>query len=80
MNDYKTPEFWTMAVVNIVTAIVAILATRGVLTAEEGELWVQLIEALATPIALVVIGMTTKTYLAGQTQVRQARIMQGFRD
>lgn len=79
-NDWKTPEFWTMAIVNIVTAIVAILATRGLLTADEGELWIQLIEALATPIALIIIGMTTKEYLSGQTKVREARIMQGFRE
>ena len=40
-SDWKTPEFWTMAIVNIATAIVAILATRGILSAEEADLWVQ---------------------------------------
>lgn len=80
MNDWKTPEFWTMAIVNIASAIVAILATRGLLSAEEGQLWVQLVAALATPIALIVIGIVTKQYLAGQTAVRTGRLAAGLRD
>ena len=79
-SDWKTPEFWTMAIVNIATAIVAILATRGILSAEEADLWVQLVGALATPIALIIIGVVRRQYLAGQTAVRQARLMAGVRE
>ena len=79
-EDWKRPDFWVMAVVNIAAALVAILATRGVLSAEEGVLWVALVEALATPVALIVIGIVTRQYLAGQATVRQARVHAGLRD
>lgn len=79
MSDWKTPEFVVTALVNIAAAIVAILAARGSLTPEEGNLWVDLVEALATPFALIVIGVVTRTYLNGQTAVRQARIMAGIK-
>lgn len=78
-DDFKTPEFWTTAIVNIAAAIVAILATRGLLSSEEGQLWVALVEALATPIALLVIGIVTRQYLAGQAAVRQERLRAGLR-
>lgn len=79
MSDWKTPEFVVTALVNIAAAFVAILAARGMLTPEEGNLWVDLVEALATPFALIVIGIVTRTYLNGQTAVRQARIMAGIK-
>lgn len=80
MNDWKTPEFWTMAIVNIAAAIVAILAARGLLTADEGALWVALVQAVATPVALIVMAIVTKTYLAGQTTIRAARLQAGLRE
>ena len=78
MNDWKTPEFWTMAIVNIAAAVIAILSARGLLTSEEGELWVALVQAVALPVALIVMGVVTKQYLAGQTAVRTARIQAGL--
>lgn len=78
MNDWKTPEFWTMAIVNIASAIVALLAARGLLSAEEGPLWVAAVKALATPIALLVMAIVTRIYLIGQAAIRQARIQQGL--
>jgi len=80
-NDtgYLTPEFVVTVLVNIAAAVVAILAARGLLTPDEGELWVALVEAVALPVALLVMSIVTKQYLAGQTTIRQAKIMAGIR-
>lgn len=79
MTDIKTPEFWVMVVTNIVAAVVAILAARGILTSEEGELWVQLAGAVVLPVALLVIGYVNKQYIAGQQYIREARFQAGLR-
>ena len=80
MSDIKTPEFWVMVVTNIVSAAVAILAARGILTAEEGELWVQLAAAVVLPVALIVIGQVNRAYIAEQGAVKQARLRAGLRE
>ena len=38
----ETSEFWVTAFVNVVAAVIAILAARGLVSNEEGALWVQL--------------------------------------
>ena len=73
MQDIKTPEFWVTVVTNIVAAVVAILAARGILSAEEGELWVALASAVVLPVALLVIGQVNKSYIQAQSAVREAR-------
>ncbi len=73
MQDVKTPEFWVTVVTNIVAAVVAILAARGILSAEEGDLWIQLASAVVLPVALLVIGQVNKSYIAAQSAVREAR-------
>lgn len=80
MKDWSSPEFWTMAIVNVAAAVVAILATRGLLSAEEGQLWVALVEAVATPVALLVMAIVTRQYLIGQAAVRMARLHNGIRE
>lgn len=80
MNDWKTPEFWVTVVTNIVAAVVAILAARGILAAEEGELWVQLAAAVVLPVALIVIGAVNRSYLAHMGGVRVARLQAGPRE
>lgn len=80
MNDWKTPEFWVTAIVNIAAAIIALLVSRGVLTPDEGPLWVDVVEVLAVPIALLVMAFVTRTFLAGQAQVRVARLQAGLRE
>ena len=57
MNDYKSPEFWISALTGIVTAVIAVLIARGLLTEAEGQLWAQLAAAIIAPVAIVVLGM-----------------------
>lgn len=80
MNDYKTPEFWIAALTEIVIAVVAILVSRGLLTADEGALWVQLAKVLIAPITILVMGMVARAYIGHMTQVRTARIQAGLRE
>lgn len=68
----KTTEFWITAVVNIVAAVVAILAARGLVVQSEAELWVVLAQALATAIAPIVMAVVTNSYVQSRAQVKSA--------
>lgn len=71
-DGIKTTEFWIAAAVNVAAAIVAILAARGLLSQEEGSLWVKVVEALATVIAPLVMGIVTKAYIDARRDVKVA--------
>lgn len=73
-TGYKTPEFWITVIVDIAAAIIAILSVRGLVSPEEGELWLTLVQAIATPVALVVMALVTQKYVEGQTEVRKTLI------
>ena len=70
----KTSEFWVTAFVNVVMAVVAILAARGVVSSDEGALWVQLAEAIALVVAPLVMGWVSKGYVEGRQALRLASI------
>lgn len=79
MNDYKSPEFWIASLTEIVIAIVAILVARGLFSAEEGELWIQLAQVLIGPITVVVMALVARSYIGHMTAVRTARLGAGFK-
>ena len=79
-NDWKSPEFWIAALTGIVTAVVAILVARGLLSDAEGQLWIQLAAAVVGPVAVIVLGMVARAYIGHQTQVRVARLTAGLRE
>lgn len=58
----------------------AILAARGILTPDEGELWVQLAGAVVLPVALIVMGVVNKNYIQHMSVVRQSRLQAGIRE
>jgi len=66
----QTTEFWITAIVDIVVAIIAILVTNGAISGEEGELWVQLVQAVVPPIAALVIAYTTGKYIQSRATVK----------
>jgi hypothetical protein len=80
MQDWKDPSFWITAIVNIAAAIIAVLSVRGLISPDEGELWLALVQAIAAPVAVLVIAIVTRQYLAGQTAVKTARIQAGLRE
>lgn len=79
-SGYKTTEFWLTAVVNIAAAVVAILAFRGLMSPQEGDLWVKLVQAIAATVAPLVMGVVTAVYTNSRAKVKAAdpRIIEIF--
>ena len=79
-SGYKTTEFWLTAVVNIAAAVVAILAFRGLMSPQEGDLWVKLVQAIAAAVAPLVMGVVTAAYTNSRAKVKVAdpRIIEIF--
>ena len=79
-SGYKTTEFWLTAVVNIAAAVVAILAARGLLSNQEGVLWLALVQAIAVAVAPLVMGAVTAVYTQSRAKVKAAdpRIIEIF--
>lgn len=67
---YKTTEFWITAVVNIAAGIIGILAARGLVTPDEGDLWVALVQAVAVAVAPIVMAIVTAQYTQSRTAVK----------
>ena len=70
-NGISTTEFWVTAIVNIVAAVVALLAVRGLLTEEEGELWVELSRSLVLIVAPIVMAYTSVRYAQARTELKK---------
>jgi hypothetical protein len=70
----NTSEFWVTAFVNVVMAVVAILAARGVVSSDEGSLWVELARAVAMVVAPLVMGWVSKGYVEGRQELRLASL------
>jgi hypothetical protein len=62
-----------------VAALVPILVAYGVLTADDAELWVNLIMALAAIIVPIVITQGLQTWTKQQASVRVEEIRAGVR-
>lgn len=67
---YKTTEFWITAVVNIVAAVVAILAVRGLVSETEAELYVTLAQAVVGAVAPLVIAFTSGRYINSRAKIK----------
>jgi hypothetical protein len=67
---FKTTEFWVTAIVNIVTAVMGLLAVRGLVTAQEGDLYIALASAVVAAIAPLVLAYTTARYAQTRAQVK----------
>jgi hypothetical protein len=70
-NGLLTTEFWVTAIVNVVAAVVALIAARGLITQEEGELWVVLAQSLVMMIAPIVMAYTTVRYTQARTDLKK---------
>ena len=68
----QTTEFWITAFVNIAGAIISILAARGLVSAEEGELWVALVRALVVAVVPIVMAIVSAAYVESRTRVKEA--------
>jgi hypothetical protein len=69
---YKTTEAWVTAFVNIAAAILAILAVRGLITAEEQSVYLTLAQALIAGLAPLVMAFVSGRYINARAQVKAA--------
>ena len=69
---YKTTEFWITAVSNIVGAAIAILAARGLVSQEEGALWLTLIQAVAVAAIPVALAFINGRYINSRAAIKTA--------
>ena len=67
---FKTTEFWIVAVVNIITAVIGLLAIRGFVTAEEGEIYIVLGSLTVAAIVPLVMSYTATGYAKARAQVK----------
>jgi hypothetical protein len=72
---YKTTEFWLTAVGNIAGAVLAILAARGLITDEESNLYLQLVEALAVAVIPLALAAVNFAYIKSRQQVKTSAIL-----
>ena len=74
MNDvkpgYRTTEFWLTAIVNIAGAIIAILAGRGLMTSEDGDLWLVLVQSIAVAIIPLALAIVDAAYIQSRGSVK----------
>ena len=66
----QTSEFWLTAVMNICGAVMAVLAAYGLISKEEGELWLALAQALALAVIPLALAYTNGRYIEGRTIVK----------
>ena len=71
-TGFKTSEFWITAAVNIVAAVVAVLGVRGIVTAQEGDVYVALAGAVASAVAPLVMAFVTGRYINARATVKAA--------
>jgi hypothetical protein len=71
-TGFMTSEFYVTAVVNIIAAVIGILAIRGLVTAEEGNLYVALARGVAVTVAPLVMAWVTNNYIRSRTEVKVA--------
>ena len=66
----RTTEFWITAVVNIAGAVLAILAARGLVKAEESDLWHTLVQSLAVTVIPLALAIVNSAYIKSRAQVK----------
>lgn len=66
----QTTEFWITSIVNIVMAVMALLAVRGLVTETEADLYTTLAQAVVAAVAPIVIAFTSGRYINARAQVK----------
>jgi len=66
----KTTEFWMTLIMSLITAVLGVLAAKGLLTREQSDLIVQMAGALMTIVSPLVIGWMTTRYTHGRTALK----------
>jgi hypothetical protein len=66
----QTTEFWLTAVANVCGAVMALLAGYGLISSEEEDLWLALVQALALAIIPLALAYTNGRYIEARTTIK----------
>lgn len=69
----QTTEFWLTAVSNVCGAAMALLAGYGVISYEEGEQWLALVQALALAVIPLALAYTNGRYIEARTTIKSVQ-------
>jgi hypothetical protein len=70
-----TTEFWLTAVVNITGAVLLLLAGYGLIKQEEADLWLVLIQAIATAAIPLALAIVNANYIKSRADIKTARAL-----
>ena len=71
-SGIKTTEFWMTAAVNVASAIIAVLAARGMIVQEQAELYVVLAQSIAVAVAPIVMAIVSGQYIQSRAMVKSS--------
>ena len=71
-----TTEFWLTAAANIAGTIIALLAGYGLITNDEGKLWLALLQSLILAIIPLALAFMNGRYIQSRTAVKTGDIEQ----
>jgi len=66
----KTTEFWLTAVSNLAGAVIALLAGYGLLTRENSDLWLALVQAVAVAVIPLALALVNARYISARAEVK----------
>ena len=73
----QTTEFKLTTVANIINALLALLVSYGLLTAEQAPLWQTAVLALAVAVIPLASALITKEYTRGRTALKLGAMQPG---
>lgn len=79
LPGYKTTEFWLTGVVNIAGAVIALLAARGLVEQEEGQLWLALVQAVAVAVIPIALAIINKAYIDSRREIKTTYYVESMR-
>ena len=72
----KTSEFWLTAVSNLAGAIIAILAAYGIVTDDNQELWLSLVQAVAVAVIPISLAFINGRYINSRSDIKAQALLQ----
>jgi len=71
---YKTTEFWLTAISNIAGALLAIWAGRGLISSQEADQYLVLVQSLAVAFIPISLAIINKAYIDSRAKVKEASV------
>lgn len=69
-SGIHTTEFWLTAITNITGAVLLLLAGYGLIKQEEADLWLVLVQAIATAAIPLALAIVNASYIKSRADVK----------